>query len=227
MESKKTIWILNHHATGMAFQHGGRHYYFAKHLIERGYDVSIFCASVHHSSQKDAVDLQGNISKELIVDGIPFVFVRTRKYQGNGLSRVLGMFDYYFNVKKACKQYSRPDVIIGSSVHPLACVAAIHLSKRYSCKNIVEIRDLWPESLVAYGILSKKNITTKFLYSAERWIYKNADSIIMTWEGGLKYIIDKHWDDQININRVFHLSNGVSLTIVPTPFSYHRTYNRV
>lgn len=217
MDSKKTIWILNHHATGMAFQHGGRHYYFAKYLIEKGYDVRIFCASVLHNSQEDAVDLQGNISTELIVDSIPFVFVKTRKYRGNGISRVLGMFDYYFNVKKACKQYPRPEVIIGSSVHPLACVAAIHLSKRYSCKNIVEIRDLWPESILEYGLASKSNPLIIWLYRLEKWLYTKANSLVFTMEGGKDYIIEKGWDKQhggsVNLDKVHHINNGVDLDV--------------
>ena len=215
MESRKTIWILNHHATEMAFQHGGRHYYFAKYLMEKGYDVRIFCASVLHNSQEDAIDLQGSVSKELIVDGIPFVFVRIRKYRGNGLSRVLGMFDYYFNVKKACKQYPRPDVIIGSSVHPLACVAAIHLSKRYNCKNIVEIRDLWPESIVEYGLASSKSLLIKLLYRAEKWLYSKANAVVFTMAGGKDYITEKGWDTAhggcVNLNKVFHINNGVDL----------------
>jgi glycosyltransferase involved in cell wall biosynthesis len=217
MDYKKTIWILNHHATGMALQHGGRHYYFTKYLIEKGYDVRIFCASVLHNSQEDAVDLQGNISTELIVDGIPFVFVKTRKYRGNGISRVLGMFDYYFNVKKACKQYSRPDVIIGSSVHPLACVAAIHLSKRYSCKNIVEIRDLWPESIVEYGLASSQNLLMKYLYHFEKWLYTRANALVFTIEGGKDYIIEKGWDKlhggPVDLDKVHHINNGVDLDI--------------
>lgn len=217
MDSKKTIWILNHHATGMAFQHGGRHYYFAKYLIEKGYDVRIFCASVLHGSQEDVVDLQGNISKELIVDGIPFVFVRTRKYQGNGLSRVLSMLDYYFNVKKACKQYPRPDVIIGSSVHPLACVAAIHLSKRYSCKNIVEIRDLWPESIFAFGKAKKESFIGKVLLSGEYWIYRKANALIFTKEGDTDHIKEERWDTEqggkIDLNKCFYINNGVNIKV--------------
>lgn len=212
MNPRKTIWILNHYATEMAFQHGGRHYYFAKYLLEEGYNVRVFCASVLHGSQKDAVDLQGYVSKEMVVDGIPFVFVKTRKYQGNGFSRVLSMFDYYFNVKKASKQYPQPDVIIGSSVHPLACVAAILLSKRYQCKNIVEIRDLWPESIVAYSSKwSQKNPIIKLLYRGEKWIYKRADKIVMTWPGGYDYIVEKGWGSIIPRNKVVHISNGVDI----------------
>ncbi|MBN2830556.1 MAG: glycosyltransferase family 4 protein, partial [Candidatus Cloacimonetes bacterium] len=181
----------------------------------KGYDVRIFCASVLHNSQEDAVDLQGNISKELIVDGIPFVFVKTRKYQGNGFSRVLGMFDYYLNVKKACQQYSRPDVIIGSSVHPLACVAAIHLSKRYSCKNIVEIRDLWPESIFAFGKAKQHSIVGKVLSSGEYWIYRNAHALIFTKEGDVDHIKEEKWDTEhggkIELNKCFYVNNGVNI----------------
>lgn len=67
MDSKRTIWILNHHATGMAFQHGGRHYYFAKYLIKKGYNIRIFCASVlHGTSMKTLLNefnhFEGNLS---------------------------------------------------------------------------------------------------------------------------------------------------------------------
>ena len=201
----------------MAFQHGGRHYYFAIYLIEKGYDVRIFCASVLHNSQEDAVDLQGNISTELIVDGIPFVFVNTRKYQGNGFSRVLGIYDYYYNVKKACKQYPRPDVIIGSSVHPLACVAAIYLSRRYYCKNIVEIRDLWPESIFAFGKAKKNSIIGKILLSGEYWMYRNANALIFTKEGDTNHIKEEKWDTEhggkIELSKCFYVNNGVNIEI--------------
>jgi len=63
MDSKKTIWILNHHATEMAFQHGGRHYYFAKYLIEKGYDVRIFCASVLHCTSMKLFSMNSITSK--------------------------------------------------------------------------------------------------------------------------------------------------------------------
>lgn len=207
----KTIWILNHHATEMASQHGGRHYYFAKYLIAHGYKVIIFCASSLHGQNRQAVDLNGQLSLEQSVDGIPFVFVKTRSYAGNGAKRVLSMVDYYFNVKKVAKKYDAPDVIIGSSVHPLACVAAINLSKRYKCKNIVEIRDLWPESIVEFMNVSKKNPIIIALYDLEQWIYRKAHRLIFTMEGGYKYITDKHWEEKIPYAKVSNINNGVDL----------------
>lgn len=209
---QKTIWIFNHYATDMAFQHGGRHYYFAKHLIEKGYTVIIFCASSLHGRNEQALDLEWNLSKEESFDGIPFVFVKTRSYVGNGARRVLSMLDYYFNVKKVAKKYDAPDVIIGSSVHPLACVAAINLSKRYKCKNIVEIRDLWPESIVEFMKISRNNPVIKFLFQLEKWIYRKANQLIFTMEGGYQYVTDKHWENEITSTKVSYINNGVDLS---------------
>ena len=69
-----------------------------------------------------------------------------------------------------------------SSVHPLTMVAGIKIAKSLVFLAFVKY-DLWPESLVAYGII-KANPILKLLYTGEKWIYKNADAIVMTWKGG-------------------------------------------
>ena len=51
----KKVWIFNHYATSTFFDHGGRHYYFAKYLIRAGYDVKIFCASTVHNTEKNLI----------------------------------------------------------------------------------------------------------------------------------------------------------------------------
>lgn len=219
----KNIWIFNHYATNQFFSHGGRHYSFAKFLMRAGYKVTIFCASTVHNTDKNLI-LDGRPFQEDNCEGIPFVFIRTRSYKGNGKSRILNMLDYYRGLLVAIKQFDRPDIIIGSSVHPLACVSAIKLSKKYRCKNIVEIRDLWPESIVAYGIKSRKNLIVKALYNLEKWIYSKAEAIIFTIEGGRDYIIEKGWDKDhggpVDLNKVHHINNGVDFE----EFNYNKEH---
>jgi len=224
---QKSIWILNHHATGMASQHGGRHYNFAQHLIKSGYDVKIFCASEGHNNQQNKIILGNRKYIQQDVDGIPFIFVKTRNYKGNGLKRILGMFDYYFNVKKVAKKFPNPDTIIGSSVHPLACVAAIKLSRKYTCQNIVEIRDLWPESIVEFLHKSKKNPLIILLYHLEKWIYVNAHKLIFTIEGGYDYIVNKGWDDKVSKQKVYHINNGVDLEKFFTNRKSYQIQNKI
>ena len=54
--SKKKIWIMNHYATNMYFNEGGRHYWFAENLIKQGYEPTIFCANVRHNTD-DIIDV--------------------------------------------------------------------------------------------------------------------------------------------------------------------------
>lgn len=209
---KKNVWIMNHYATDSFYNKGGRHYWFAENLINKGYNPVIFCANTRHNTQDRMLVTDGKYATETS-GNIPFVFVKTSPYEGNGRSRIKNMFSFYRNLFPVAKDYARingkPDVILASSVHPLTMVAGIKIAKKFGIPCICEVRDLWPESMVAYDILKREGPLAKLLYRGEKWIYKKADSIIMTWEGGKDYIIEHGWDDVINTDKVIHISNGV------------------
>ena len=209
---KKNIWIWNHYATNMIEDKAGRHYWLAEKLILNEYKPTIFCASTLHNTD-DNIDTEGNIFIQKESENIPFVIVKTPQYSGNGKKRIINMISFYKNLfptaKEYANKYGKPDVILASSVHPLTLVAGIKIAKKFGVPCICEVRDLWPESIVAYGSLKRNSVITKILYLGEKWIYKNADSVIMTWEGGKQYIIDQGWDKQIDLNKIKHISNGV------------------
>jgi len=209
---KKNIWIWNHYATNMIEDKAGRHYWLAENLILNEYKPTIFCASTLHNTD-DNIDTEGNIFIQKESENIPFVIVKTPHYSGNGKKRIINMISFYKNLfptaKEYANKYGKPDVILASSVHPLTLVAGIKNAKKFGVPCICEVRDLWPESIVAYGSLKRNSVIAKILYLGEKWIYKNADSVVMTWEGGKKYIIDQGWDKQIDLNRIKHISNGV------------------
>jgi glycosyltransferase involved in cell wall biosynthesis len=205
---------MNHYATSMFFNKGGRHYWFAENLIKSGYEPTIFCANIRHN-REDIVNIYEGKYLRMINENIPFVFVKTVRYSDNGRQRIKNMLVFAWNLTAVAKEYARiygkPDLILASSVHPLTLVAGIKIARRFGVPCICEVRDLWPESLVAYGFLKQNSIIAKILYRGEKWIYKNADSIIMTWEGGKEYICDKGWDQEIDLNKVKHINNGVSV----------------
>ena len=209
---KKNIWIWNHYATNMIEDKAGRHYWLAENLILNGYNPTLFCASTLHNLDKN-IDTEGNIFTKKESENIPFVIVRTPQYSGNGKERIINMISFYKNLFPTAMKYAnengKPDVILASSVHPLTLVAGIKIAKKLGVPCICEVRDLWPESIVAYGSLKRNSLVAKILYLGEKWIYKNADSIIMTWEGGKQYIVDQGWNKQIDLNKVKHISNGV------------------
>ena len=200
----KTIWILNHYASTS----GGRHYKFAENLIKRGYSVKIFRASTIHNTNKNVITDSRKYLYEVHND-VPFIFIKTRDYIGNGKERIKNMIDYTLGLMSVSKKFDseKPDVIYASSVHPLTWLAGYRLARRYNAKFIAETRDLWPETLVAMGRVSKNSIPAKILYKIEKFIYKKADKLIFTFPGGKDYVESIGLDT----SKVRYINNGVDI----------------
>ena len=212
---RKKIWILNHYAGNMFFDKAGRHFWFAKELVKRGYEPVIICASFLHNSDGIQVIEDDTKIKLEETDGIKFVFLKTSAYIGNGKARLKNMIEYTSAVIKERKEISRlvgkPDVVWGSSVHPLAVYAGIRLGKKFHCKTIGEIRDLWPETLIMFGKLKPEGFITKCMYAGEKWLYKKCDDMIFTMEGGPQYIKDMGWENAIPMEKCHYINNGIDL----------------
>lgn len=228
MKTNINIWIMNHYAGDMLFNRGGRHYNFVKYLRQADCVPVVFCANAKHGRPEQFLKTDALWTERRAEEiDTPFVFVKSRTYTGNGNQRVLNMVDFYRNVQKAAveyaAQYGKPDVIYASSVHPLTLVAGIRLAKRFGVKCICEIRDLWPESIVAYGIAGCHNPAVLALRRLEKWIYKKADAVVFTMEGAYDYIVEQGWEKDIPRSKVYYINNGVDLE----QFDYNKEHFRV
>ena len=99
---KKRVWIINHYAGDTFFDKGGRHFGLSKYLKRNGYEPVIFCCNVKHNpGTEDWFEFDGLWKEEIEPNiEVPYVFVKSRHYVGNGKSRILNMIDFYKNVKK-------------------------------------------------------------------------------------------------------------------------------
>lgn len=202
----KRIWIVNHYGEPPTLGTNTRHYNFALELIKRGYDVQIFAASTIHRTNVNYInDNRQFIEKE--IEGVPFVFVKTCNYEGNGMKRVKNILQYTTRVLKVTKNFEKPDVIYASSPHPLTWLAGYKIAKRYNAKFIAETRDLWPETLVAMGAIKRNSLPAKILYKLEKFIYNKADKLIFTMPGGKDYVESIGLDT----SKVRYINNGIDL----------------
>lgn len=205
------IWIVNHYAIPPSMGGLVRHYYFSKHLRQKGYKVKIFTSSKIHNKDINMIK-DRSLYKECIMDGVEYTFVRSRNYKGNGLDRILNMIDFPFKMWKSMKKFykwEKPDVIYASSPDLFVAFFGLLFGKKHKIPVVVEIRDLWPESIVEYKGMSKINPIIVALYWLERWIYKEADQLVFTMAGGLEYLRDKKWDRIVNLAKVNYVNNGV------------------
>lgn len=215
--SGKSIWILNHYAGSMFEAEGGRHYWFARELARRGYDVTVFCANSRYEQAGCFFDFEGTHITKCTSDGIPFVFVRAVPYESNGIDRLLDMLAFYQNVKKAGRALARekgePDVILASSVHPLTLIAGEQLARRWGIPCVCEVRDLWPEAFFYAGAIKRNSLLGKVLMAGEHRIYRRADALIFLKPGDHEYLIENGWDTDhggdIDMSRCFYINNGI------------------
>ena len=207
------IWIVNHYAIPPSMGGLVRHYYFSKYLQKKGHTVKIFTSSKIHNTDINMIK-DRSLYREEMEDGVEYTFVRSRDYKGNGMDRVINMMDLPFKTWKAMKLFykkQKPDVIYTSSPDLFVAFFALRFGRKYKIPVVVEVRDLWPESIVEYNKISRKNPIIQILYQLEKWIYKKADQLIFTMEGGKEYICDKGWDKVVDLNKVNHVNNGVDL----------------
>ncbi len=98
----------------------------------------------------------------------------------------------------------KPDIVIGTSPQFFTLFSAFGISKIKRVKWVLELRDLWPDSVVELGVM-KKNYLFNVLKYIEFFLYKNADYIIPVTESFKKYLIDNGTDSK----KIKVITNGV------------------
>ena len=208
----KKIWVINHNAQPPSLGGLCRHYYFKKNIDRNQYDVKIITSSVIHNTKIDMLENSDKVLETKVVDGEEFVFLKTNTYAGNSLKRKFNFLSFAFKLKKLPKLLGeKPDLIYTSSPDIFAAFYAVKLAKKIKVPCVVEIRDLWPESIIEYGDFSPRHPFIKIMYMMEKWIYKNATSIVFTTEGERQYLIDRGWQKSISLDKCYYINNGVEL----------------
>lgn len=206
------IWLINHYAVPPMYYPLARQTNFAKYLMRMGHEVKIFAASTVHNSNKNLIE-DNTPYREETVDGVSYVYIKCLDYQDNGLKRIYNMCQFAWKLPGVCRHFSKPDAIVATSMPPTSCAMGIHLARKYGCKGVAEIADLWPESIIAYDIAGPHNPAVIALRWLEKWIYQKADAVVFTMEGGYDYIREQHWEKAVPESKVFAINNGVDLEV--------------
>jgi glycosyltransferase involved in cell wall biosynthesis len=182
------IWILNHYALPPDRAGGTRHYEFGRLLAGWGHDVTIFASGFSHFSLAEERLAAGERRRVEVIDGVRFVWIRTTPYRGNGRRRALNMASYAAGVLRAQHAFPRPDVVVGSCVHPLAVAAAWVIGAVRRVPFVFEVRDLWPQTLIDMGVLPERGAAARVLRAAERFLYHRSRLVISLLPGAAEYI---------------------------------------
>ena len=169
-----------------------RTYEHAVRWVKAGHDVTVVtCAP----NCPDGVVFAGYRNKlrsqTEMIDGIRVVRVWTWIAPNKGMVfRILNYISYMLSAVWSALWLPRPDVVVSTSPQFFCGWAGVwyHWLKRVPF--VLEIRDIWPESIAAVGAM-KKGLVTRFLEWLERRMYLAADRIVTVGHGYKEQIAAK------------------------------------
>lgn len=206
----KHVWMLNHYALEPGSPGGTRHFHLAENLPDHGWTATIIAASIVAHSGHQRLN-PGERHRMEMHKGIPFLWINTPKYRGNGRGRIVNMLAYSFRaiIPASTRDLKKPDLIIGSSVHPFAALSGALLAKRFNVPFIFEVRDLWPLTLISMGRVKEKSMMAWILRRLELWLYREASRIVVLLPRAAVYIKGLG----ICEKKVVWIPNGVNLSL--------------
>lgn len=206
-----TLWIVNHYLGLPGESSGVRHISLGRRLVEEGWRVELIGASTdHRTGRQRSTWARGR--KRRVIDRVGVSLVHAPAYSGNGLGRVFNMLVFAVRVLLgSSKAIGEPQVVIGSTVHPLAAIAGAVLARRHRAKFVYEIRDFWPETQIRLGVLQSTSLLARLLYFMERWCWAHADLILTPLAGAGSYARLRGYPEV----PILHIPNGVDTSEFP------------
>lgn len=209
----KHVWIVNYYVSPPEFITHERHLKFAHYLQEKGYKVTLFSTSYW---QRENIDFINNGRNFQYVDYGEFHFchIKSAHYNSNGLKRAFSIFQFAYRLFLYRKHFEKPDVIL-HNIHEPFDYPVSWCAKRLGAKYIVDDWDLWAFAMSNYGFVKKDGIIDRFIRYTEYSLFKKADAIVFSMEGGKEYIKDRGYSTEcggkIDPCKVFYINNGVDL----------------
>ena len=212
------ILYINHYAGSIGMGMEFRPYYLAREWQKEGHNVRIIGADFSHlRKQNPTVSKDFEIQE---IEGVTYQWIKTRRYQGNGVKRAVTVFQFCFklwlNAKKIAKDF-KPDVVISSSTYPLDTYPAQRIAKLAKAKYIHEGHDIWPLTLTELSGMSKWNPFVIALLIAEKSAYKKCDKFISLLPFVYKHALERGLQCK---EKFVHIPNGVVLCDWENPKEY-------
>ena len=167
-----------------ADQPGGlRHWQHARALAAAGHDVTVLTTYVQHKERTVPERYRGRRVVREHEDGLTVVRTYSTPGYGRDLrSRLASYTSFAGWALLATARLPRPDVLVASSPPLTAAGAAALVARARRARLVLEVRDLWPDSAVAMGMVHSPAIISA-ARRLERFCYRSADRVVALTEG--------------------------------------------
>jgi len=120
--------------------------------------------------------------------------------------RILNYSSFCFSAACTGIFTERPDVVIASSPQLLVGLSGWWVARRKGSRFVLEVRDLWPESLKAVGVGSEASLVYRALARIAGFLYRKADQIVVVTSAFKDHLV-QHW--RVAPEKISVVENGV------------------
>jgi glycosyltransferase involved in cell wall biosynthesis len=184
--------LLIHQAFAALDEAGGtRHHELARHLVGKGYRVTIIASPVSYLTGKTRQKRTHWVEKQTPEPGI--TILRTYTYSALHKSFVHRIFSFLsfmvssFLVGMSVKQV---DLVWGTSPPIFQGFTAWLIARLKRIPFLFEVRDLWPAFAIAVGVLRNRTLIRSSLW-LERFLYQHADRVMVNSPGFIEHVTQK------------------------------------
>jgi glycosyltransferase involved in cell wall biosynthesis len=217
------ILFLSHYFPPEVNAPATRTYEHCKRWAASGHNVIVVtCAP----NCPDGVVYNGytNRFKREVIDGITILRVWTYLAPNKGfVKRIVNYLSYLVSAVIHCIAMRNITVVIATSPQFFCGWSGVILKWIRKWPFILEIRDIWPESIVTVGAMKKSKLIA-FLEFLEKMMYRSSDHIVAVGEGYRQKIIEKG----IEPNKISVILNGVDIerfSLISDTSSIRKKYN--
>ena len=180
----------------------------ANRWAENGADVTVVTGFPNHPIGIIPDEYKG--MKRLVTRFKNIKVIRTWLYAAPNkgfVKRILNYLSFMFSsVILGTSKVGKPDVIIATSPQFFVAVAGFIISRIKRSKFVFEIRDVWPEEIVAVGAIKNKFII-KSLEMIEMFLYRQDDLLVAVAQGTVDILTERGIDG----NKIVLYPNGVNI----------------
>lgn len=178
---------------------------FAQQLKEDGHSVEIVTAFPNYPKGAVFPEYRRRWLLSETYEGIRVHRTWIYASVGAGVKRILNYLSFSVTSFIGLLKSHRPDWIFVESPPPILALTALLAGKLWSVPVIVNVADLWPDSVSALGLM-KQGKALKLLSSLEEFVYKHASIVNAVTEGIRSRLAE---DKGVELARITFLPNGV------------------
>lgn len=203
-------YLIPSHSAGI-----NRYHALAQELIGRGHGITLFGAHRHHRQPAPLTLPPGASWHQTMEEDVPVVWFRGFTSQRAYSRRILNMLAMARMIRRApwASSMARPDLIMGNMPDPFGAYASLLLARRLGVPFVLQLSDIWPETLVQLGGISPRHPLILLMARLQRIVYREAAAIATTLPYAHEQVAKEGGDPE----KVHWIPNGIALNKLPSP----------